>query len=272
MDEKRVMLLLMALFVSVQALGIYVGSQLISAGISVVENPEDVSTSGLLFVYILATTALVILIIKYKKGLLRVLEAFAIFFASDVVFETLIGAPGLALAAALTAYKILRPSLLSQNLALIFSVAGAGAVLGASLGIMPVIVFMLLLATYDFISVFVTKHMVYMAKEITKTPMAFTAALPYAPSPAEAKRLGREGAAKKAHVFQLGGGDLVIPLVFSVSVLHSYGLKAAMFAELGAAIALVLLFLSVMKKPKALPALPPITAGALLGFLLGMAI
>lgn len=272
MDEKRVMLLLIALFLSVQALGIYVGSQLISAGISVVENPEDVSTSGLLFVYILATTALVILIIKYKKWLLRVLEAFAIFFASDVVFETFIGAPGLVLAAALTAYKVLRPSLVSQNLALIFSVAGAGAVLGASLGIMPVIVFMLLLATYDFISVFVTKHMVYMAKEITKTPMAFTAALPYAPSPAEAKRLGKEGAAKKAHVFQLGGGDLVIPLVFSVSVLHAYGLKAAMFTELGAAVALVLLFLSVMKKPKALPALPPITAGALLGFLLGMAI
>lgn len=269
MDEKRVMLLLIALFMSVQALGLYVGSQLISAGISVVENPEDVSTSGLLFVYILATTALVILIIKYKKWLLRVLEAFAIFFASGVVFETLIGAPGLALAAALTAYKVLRPSLLSQNLALVFSVAGAGAVLGASLGIMPVIVFMLLLAAYDFISVFVTKHMVYMAKEITKTPMAFTAALPYTPSPAEARKAG---IAKKAHVFQLGGGDLVIPLVFSVSVLHSYGLRAAMFAELGAAVALVLLFLSVMKKPKALPALPPITAGALLGFLIGMAI
>lgn len=266
MDEKEVMLLLLAMFLFVQALGLYVGSQLIEAGVSVTENPEDVANSALLFVYILATTALVILIIRYKKWLLRVLEALAIFFASDVVFETFVGAPGIALAFALTAAKVLRPSLLTQNLALVFSVAGAGAVLGASLGLLPVVIFMLLLAAYDFISVFVTKHMVYMAKEITKTPMAFTAALPYAPA-----KTGKAGK-KRAHVFQLGGGDLVIPLVFAVSVMHSFGLKAALFAEAGAGVALALLFLSVLKRPKPLPALPPITAGAFLGFLVGVAV
>jgi presenilin-like A22 family membrane protease len=115
-------------------------------------------------------------------------------------------------------------------------------------------IFMLLLSVYDFLSVFWTKHMVQMAKAITEKPMAFTAALP-----CKTKKI--------KHTFQLGGGDIAIPLMFSASALRFYGLVPAIFAVAGALIALLLLFSTVLKNPgHALPALPPISAGAIVGF------
>jgi presenilin-like A22 family membrane protease len=276
MRETTVILILIALFVCVQALGLYTGSQYLAAiregtAQPLVENPQDVTNSFLFFAYIIGTTAIVILIILFKKILLRVLEAVAVFFTSLIVFDFTLPYTwwsSIMLATLLTGYKVLRPSILSQNLALAFSVAGAGAVLGASLGLFPVVVFMLILSAYDFVSVFISKHMVFMAKAITETPMAFTAAIPCEFS--KPRVIG--GKMRKVHVFQLGGGDFAIPMMFSVSVLAGYGIKAALFSIAGATVALALLFFFILRKPMALPALPPLSAGACAGFFLSMAL
>jgi presenilin-like A22 family membrane protease len=97
-----------------------------------------------------------------------------------------------------------------------------------------------------------------MAKAITERPTAFTAAIPCKTK-------------KFSHTFQLGGGDLAIPLVFAVSVLNTHGFWSMFFTLAGALTALLLLFAYVFRKPgKALPALPPISAGACLGFALSL--
>jgi presenilin-like A22 family membrane protease len=267
--------LLVVIFLSVQALGLFTGSEYIKAieaGIAqpLVENPQDVSNSALIFLYILAVTGLVILIIKFKKALLLALEAVAIFFTSWIVFSALTpfdntGIVALLLAFALTAIKEWKPTILTQNIALVFSTAGAGGVLGASLGILPVLIFMLLLACYDFFAVFISKHMVYMAKAITEKPMAFTAALPC--DFGKPRKLASGKGTIRTRVFQLGGGDLVIPLMFSVAVLNYYTLQHALITTAGAFIALLALFAFVIRKPGiALPALPPVCAGACIAF------
>lgn len=266
MNEWQTFFTLLAIFAIVQTIGLYCGYQylgLIQSGEvqGPFENPDNAANSIILFAYILITTFIIILIIKFKKSLLRIFEFMAVFFASWIAFDFLIPYNligylipwGVILAILLTAWKMLKPTLLSQNIALIFSVSGAGAIIGGSLGVFPVIIFLLVLSAYDFISVFITKHMVYMAKAITETPMAFTAAVPMKTE-------------KIDHVFQLGGGDLVMPLVLSVSVLGRLGLYHALVTSLGAFIALALLFLYVIKRPgEALPALPPLSAGACLG-------
>jgi len=271
MDERQTFFTLMLIFAIVQVLGLYCGYQYVQMiKIGEVEgafqNPESVSNSLLLFVYILLMTGVLLLIIRFVKSLLRVFEAFAIFFASWIAFDFLIpyqfisyAIPwGLILALALTAWKMLRPTILSQNIALIFALSGAGAIIGGSLGVLPVIVFLLILSIYDFISVFWTKHMVYLAKAITERPMAFTAAVPLTTK-------------KVSHVFQLGGGDLVMPLILSVSVLGRIGLYQAALTTLGALVALGVLFAYVLKNPgEPLPALPPVSAGACLGLVAGV--
>jgi presenilin-like A22 family membrane protease len=277
-NTKNVYLAIIAVFVLVQIIGIYTGwqyLQLIDAGVAqpIFEDPSDPFNALQLMFYILIMTAFLLILIRFKKKLIYFLEALAIFFTSDIVFELAIPygiGPlpiGMVLAFALTAWKMLRPTILSQNVALIFSVSGAGAIIGASFDILPVVIFILLLSAYDFISVFYTKHMVYMAKALTDRPTAFTAAFPV-------KDKVKKGKVTKyyEHVFQLGGGDLVIPLVFSVSVLNQYGFTSMIFSAVGSLVALILLFNYLMNKSVPLPALPPIAAGAFIGFAISLLI
>jgi len=270
MNEKQILMLLVFIFLSVQFIGLYAAQQYIGyldSGVAepMFENPQEISNAVFVFVYILIVTLIILIVVKYKKKLLTAFEAFAVFFASALLFELLIPytlfeyiSIGMIIAAVLTYYKIRYPSYLSQNIALICALSGAGAVIGVSFGVFPIMIFMLMLSVYDMLSVFWTKHMVYLAKAITERPMAFTAALP-----CKTKNI--------KHTFQLGGGDLAIPLMFSASILRFYGLVPALVAIAGALIALTLLFSTVLRKPgKALPALPPISAGAMVGFAIGL--
>ncbi len=291
LNKNQVMALLILIFISVQILGLLTGFkylQLISLGEAepALGQPNNPMNSLYLLLYLVAITGLLLIIIKFKRKMLTVLEGLAIFFASDIVFELLIPigfpVPGIGivpigpfLALALTYFHLRKPTYLSQNLALIFAVSGAGAVLGSSLGIIPVLVFMIALGIYDFISVFYTKHMVYMAKAITERPRAFTAALPSGVEvrkrtnieTGEQEANGVHTDSEDGHTFQLGGGDLAIPLMLSVSTLR-IGIPNAIFTSIGSLIALVLLFKFILKKPgMALPALPPVSAGGILGFL-----
>jgi presenilin-like A22 family membrane protease len=284
LGEKNIALFFLITFLLVQALGLYIGNQylgLIQTGSAspVFDNPEKPGNSIFLFVWILIGTGVMILAVKFWKFSIRIIEVAAIFFASTVTFMVLVpnqilGIPlGILLALALTAWKVLRPSFLSQNLSLIFSVAGAGAIIGASLGILPSLIFIVLLSVYDFTAVFITKHMVYIAKEITKRPTAFTLAFPYKFKKPVKLTVGKKNVKKKFHVFQLGGGDVAIPLIFSVSILSSFSLGQALLSTIGSAVALGLLIYFSAKKPgRVLPALPFICAGSILGFLISLLI
>jgi len=68
------------------------------------------------------------------------------------------------MAIALTLWKVFRPTILNQNIAAMISGAGVGALLGASFGIVPSLLFLIILCVYDFVSVFITKHMITLAK------------------------------------------------------------------------------------------------------------
>jgi presenilin-like A22 family membrane protease len=286
----KTVFVLIAFFLITQFLGLYVGSQYtgyINQLIQVGElekrpeiipgvSPESIDTSLFLFGYIMVSTAVILILIKIKKSIIRILEAIVIFTASWFVFDILIPVDiwylslGFFLALVLTAWKMLRPSIISQDVAAIISGAGVGALLGASLGVLPSIVFMLILSCYDFISVFITKHMIHMAKALTERPTAFTIAAPH-----KFKKLtyiATKGAKKKVHIFQLGVGDMVIPLMFSVSVLNNFSLINAISAIIGSAIALLSLIYFMSKKPQPLPALPFITFGTFAGFLISLLI
>jgi len=274
--------LLVALFLITQFLGLYVGTQYLQAieiGIATpaLENPESIQTSFYLFGYIIVTTIGILILIRFKRSVIRILEAFVIFTASWLTFDFILPLEafyfslGFFLALALTAWKMLRPSILNQNIAAIISGSGVGALLGASLGVLPAVVFMLILSAYDFISVFITKHMVTMAKALTERPTAFTVAAPpnlkaFTYRGAKKSRKG----AKKIHVFQLGVGDMVIPLMFSVSVLSKFSIINSLAAIIGSTLALLGLIYFMSKKPRPLPALPFITFGTFAGFLISL--
>ena len=212
--EKPLLLKLVALFTATQALGLFVAfdlAQKISSGeleqpSIVTENPEDIENAIGLIAYILVFTIIILIAIKFIKGLLlfKILESIAIFASALIVFSTFIPETAGAFAILFVVLRnALRESIWIRNASSVIAVAGAGAVIGISLGVVPVVVFIVLLAIYDIIAVFGTKHMVVMAKHLAKGNLAFTYALP-----------------SKKHQFELGTGDMVIPLTLSASVLR----------------------------------------------------
>lgn len=250
---------LILVFLLTQVLGIAVGVNLIGEIASgemqqptiLTENPDDPINAVALIVGVLIFTVFLLLFLKLFKGagLFRLLELFVLFTASLLVFTVFMPSVAFLFSVELVALKLLlEKNVWIRNIAAIFAVAGIGALIGVTLGVIPVLVFLILLSAYDFIAVFKTKHMVALAKGISNKNLAFTVAIP-----------------TKEHQFELGTGDLVLPLVFAVSVMKAeQAMGFPLYVVPGALILLaslvgLILTINYVRKHvgKALPALPP---------------
>ena len=70
----------------------------------------------------------------------------------------------------------------------------------------------------------------------------------------------------KKKFVMLGTGDLIFPIILAVSVYGEFSLIHSLAVIIGSLIGIVIIHILITKKKfKALPALPPITAGALIG-------
>ncbi len=267
--DRELMLQLGMFFLIVNGLGLLVGYHLIQEDLQTTiinDNPEDPINSLGLIAYMLVGTAFILIAIKFFPDkllywVLKGIEALALVTTAFITFWGLIGyvpsvesdiaqALAIILAVALIIIRIFMPQyLIWRNISSIVATVGVGALLGVSIGVLPVIVFLILLAAYDYIAVFKTKHMVTMAKAVAKKNLSFTFALP-----------------TEKHQFELGTGDLVMPLVFSVSVLNDSLTRGLIwpYATLPSILILIAAFLGLAftldygskNVGKALPALP----------------
>ncbi len=273
--DKKLFLQLAVIFFSTQIIGLATSQFLISQDVSVQlinDDKESVENSFGLIAYILLFTGLLLIFTRLFKGqplyfLLKAFELLAIFGTSLLVFALFGDLVSLVLAVTLVGLRIVfQKNVPLRNISSIVATAGAGALIGVSLGIIPLIVVMILLAVYDYIAVFKTKHMVEIAKSVTSKNLSFTFALP-----------------TKEHQFELGTGDIVMPLAFASSIFAKtstqmdfpfYFITPALIM-IASFVGLVLTLGYLSKRIGiALPALPPQTvlmlivffAASLLGF------
>ena len=230
--------------------GLLVGMRLISYFKPVQEN--SVGFSIWLFVYMLIVTGIIILLIRYVPKFMKVLEIITIFIGTEAFFEiTFLGAPNawipaLILSLLIIYLRLVYPkSIWSINIAMITTALGIGPLLGASLGPSPAWALLGILAIYDYISVFKTKHMVYLAKNVIKENIALATAIP-----------------TSVRVMHLGGGDILMPMLVIVSEYSSEGLFPSIMLSIGATVGLfALLWIGFRKRSRVMPALPTITLG-----------
>jgi len=272
---KRIRMIL-ALFLASQFLGLTVGAILVNAAqvypefqeLNVAPGGESGSlmSPALFLIYVLLGGIAMILILKFYKGelLLKLIEAATLFIAANVVFFVLfawLSVPfdwvfAILISTAVTVAKFFKPQL--KNLAAVIASAGVGAVFGFSLDIIPAVVFVIGLSLYDFLSVFWTGHMVYMARELGKRNLAFSVA-------ATEYEISEETGKPERSTLELGTGDMVIPLMLAVSAykiaLNPLDSIAVIF---GAMTGLFLVLWYVNTRRTFLPALPPISFCALL--------
>ncbi len=284
--------LMLMSFINVQLLAIVVGWLFIIAGLTVTEDPSDVGNSAVFMFSILAAAVVIYYVLKYYKGklLFYLLELGLIFTAftlfcgifpfQEIAFGTdgmkfllecgkglfciniplIIGLAAVVLRVFFSSYR---------NIFLMFATAIVGALLGASLDVMPAALLAMGLAVYDVIAVFYTKHMVTLAKELGEREAGFSIVFP---SDYKSKVVVPRGKEKKFRQFykkvqmeavELGTGDLAIPAMLAVSALK-ISFWHGMAAMLGGTIGISLLFYFIEKKKGFWPALPPIVFFALL--------
>jgi presenilin-like A22 family membrane protease len=244
----------------------------------------------LIFIAILlAFTAVLLVLLKYRyKQLIVAIIAVSIFFTFVYIFSsivTLFTSNGiiavvmpLILSGLAIALLYLYPEWYVIDALGILIAAGAASIFGISLGIIPVIILLVLLAIYDAISVYKTRHMITLAEGVMemKTPILFVI-----PKKVSYSYI-RDGIGKISEgergAFVMGMGDLIMPAILVVSAnmfLKPGGLPFINIPALGAIIGslaglIVLLWFVNKGKPQA--GLPPLNGGAIIGFLIGCAI
>lgn len=276
-------------------LAVEIGAILLSlpvqaAGIVAFEDPSSVTNPIWFIAILLVFTALLLVLIRYAlKKVIAVVIGLSIFLTFCYIFAAIVYAvmgatdPAtvvafvLAILATILLYKY--PEWYVIDALGILIGAGVASIFGVSLEVIPVLVLLVLLMTYDAISVYKTKHMITLAEGVIdqKTPILFV--IPKRKDYSFIKEgIGKLGDGGERAAFIIGMGDMIMPSILVVSA--NVFLKSWRFAgllnlpALGAIIGsvaglAVLLYFVMSGKPQA--GLPPLCGGTILGFLVGWA-
>ncbi len=303
--EYRQLIQILAMFMVVQFFGLLLATLSLSgATLQEVQGAAlfNSFTSVLFYIaYVVAFSLILILLFRLfsTDKLFRILEAFVVFVSSFIVFAVLLslvqspamssffGLPfglGASLAAvcaaALVTAKNKWPRL--RNAAAMISASGVGLLFGLTFTFWIALLFMALLAVYDFVAVFITKHMLSLARiaetnnlalligvnEVEGLPAKFVnreIVEAYRKDRSARERFTKivgKGLVPVAARIELGTGDLAMPLMVSVSAAAStLTFTLSLFVIVGSVFGLLLTMFILRRYKRALPAIPPLLLG-----------
>jgi presenilin-like A22 family membrane protease len=169
----------------------------------------------------------------------------------------------------------IRPSVWLQNILMLLALVGVGSVFGVLLTPWPVMVFLLIVAVYDFLAVRFG-YMIWMANKLSKSDSLPAFVIPKTKSnwnhnlKVSGSQTIIEAKASEREYSILGGGDIGFPLILMVSVYANYGFGSSMIVAAFSLVGLISAFViqSLFLKGKPMPALPPIVVTSLIGLLI----
>jgi presenilin-like A22 family membrane protease len=271
------------------------------AGITAFQNPEDPRNSLIFFIFIIAFTAFILVVLRFggKRFVYFVMLA-AVAVTIYYVMAVLLPYPyipavvTLALALLLFTY----PEWYVLDVTGLIIGGGAAAIFGISLSILPVLLLMIILAIYDAIAVYKTKHMVALAESVIDLRMPVLFVLPRKRSfsllhkpllslsdkPLQglqecgrSPRCGDTGGARDGaephsemeDAFFMGLGDAIIPSLLVVTSSVTYASVAPALGALIGTLAGYAALSSFAGRGKPHAGLPLLNSGAIIGFALG---
>jgi presenilin-like A22 family membrane protease len=279
----------MGLFlILVQIFSIMLAQPMEAKGLQFSEDPENIWYSiGYMGVILIFTLFILIAMKKQMKWVIHGFILFAVISTLYYVFyaifanaldETTNIVVSCALSMLLTILMYKFPEWYIIDITGILIGAGVTALFGISFGITPTLVLLILLAVYDAISVYQTKHMLTLAEGVMdmKVPILFVI-------PRHLNFSFRDfkyEAGKEREAFFMGLGDAIMPTILVVSsnvfikeaYLHLPVIGVLNMPALGAALGtiagfVVLMGLVMKGKPQA--GLPFLNTGAILGYAIG---
>ena len=291
MDQvlKRISSFAMVFFiVATQCMALLLASSFQAAGVKAFSNPESIFNSLYYILLILAFTAFLLVIIKSgKRWVMQLIMGLVIIWTLYFVYSSLLlelTQIGWLVAIGGTAFTVFLlfyyPEWWMIDAVGILIGAGAAAIFGISLAILPTLVLLIALAVYDFVSVYETKHMIALAEGVVDLKLPVLFVLPrkkgysHVKWVREASQTTSEEKLGRREALFMGLGDAVIPTILVISAntflsAPSIGfINAPAFgAALGTIAGYVALMWYVLKgTPQA--GLPFLNSGAIGGFLI----
>ena len=273
------------------------------------EDPGDPVNPLIYIVMIIIFSVVMLLLIRFmKEKMIKYLIMFSVFSALMYVFllpgvygvSFLTGYPpynlwvfliGVTIAVIISAFLI---SLLNSNPEWyvvdgigILIATGITAILGISLGILPMMILLIGLAVYDYIAVYKTKHMIKLADAVTKQRVPVMLVVPSTEDYSfkesqgfsEEKKKVKKG---KRDALFIGLGDVVIPGALTVSAFVFLPVEEVVFGITTNLLMSCAVFAGTMVgfyilskmvgKGKAHAGLPLLNGGAILSFLIAYVI
>ncbi|MGI0147911.1 MAG: presenilin family intramembrane aspartyl protease PSH [Thermoplasmata archaeon] len=283
-----------------QVMALSVAPLFFSGGFQAFQDPGDVTNTAIYIVMILAFTAVILGLVRYRRqnlakyvilGSIFVTLAFILllplYFGLDAATGGRMNPDLLANVATLLAFVLAAglvyllvkfPEWYVVDAVGILTAAGVTAILGISFGILPAILLLVALAIYDAWAVYRTKHMITLADELTSQRLPILIVIPKKAgySFRQQKSLKEQVASgEEREAMFVGLGDLIIPGILSVSAYAfrgapMFGLSNALVAFgtiIGSLVGFAVLMRFVLKgQPQA--GLPLLNGGALAGFLI----
>lgn len=263
-----------------------------NAGLGAFENPDSMFNIILFVFLMLLFTSILLILIKWKaKTLITIIIAFClmavIFYVAMALLSYLYsGVPLYMISGLISLIAVVllwvHPEWYVINLVGILVCAGCASIFGISLSVLPVLVLLVALMIYDYISVRKSKHMLTLADGILRQKMPIMFIVPKDRGYSYRKNgLNLEAKKEERGAFMIGMGDMIMPSILVVcaqvyaggaSVLSIAGVYLpAVGALLGGIIGFCLLMIP-LSTGKPQPGLPWINGFAIIGFLVCCAV
>lgn len=252
-----VTIVLVLLFFAAQIIGLFVSSQYLKGNelplnIERPEIEENQSYIPIVFAIIISTVIALILI-KFKSvKIWKLWFLLSVFICLTIAFSAFLPQIiSIIIALVLALVKIFSKNIFSYNITELFVYGGIAGLFVPILGISSVSILLILISLYDMIAVWKTKHMVKLAKFQSESNIFAGLYIPY----------------KKNRQAILGGGDIGFPLLFAGVILKEFNFTSAIIVSIVTTLSLLALFMYA-KKNKFYPAMPFLTAGCFIGYLI----
>ena len=257
------------LLVLTQVIAVLLAAPFAASDIKAFQDPESMWNTVYFIILIIGFTALILLVLKFGGDkLVQFIMLAAVAVTMYYVMAVLVpyGYVPILITIALTVLLYIYPEWYILDATGLVIGGGAAAMFGISLDILPVILLMILLAIYDAISVYKTKHMVSLAESIVDMRLPILFVLPRKRNFSIVKN------SDMGEAFFMGLGDAIIPSMLVVSAFVNYTSAApALGAALGTLAGYAVLSrIAGRGKPHA--GLPFLNSGAIIGFVIGLAL
>lgn len=253
----KIILTLVFLFLIAEIFGLFIVKQYTTRNLPYGLRPPQVDKSLFPFHFMLVLGLVTLLVFVLKK--VELLNFWKVWFLLAVALATSVSLSifmsswmALLVAFAIAILRVKSKNTYVKNMSELLVYGGVVAIFAPIFTPKTILILMLLLAVYDIFSVFYSGHMVELLRIQEKTGLFSGLSLQH------------EGGRAL-----LGGGDVMLPLLFAATVLKFNGLISALFVLYFSTLSLFLLLLF-GKKEKYYPAVPILAFGSLVGYLVSL--